>query len=108
MSVSAPSMVWAGIRHGGRKVVVHLAGALTGIRYREEIHQHHVIPYMNVNGGMFQYARLDHVLHVLIGSFCNTPMVQTLSWNTHSLDLKPIEHQWDALDQRVFRRKLPS
>ena len=47
-------MVWVGIRHDGRTSLVHVAGALTVIRYQDEILQHHVIPYLNVNGRMFQ------------------------------------------------------
>ena len=36
---------WAALAH-------HMAGALTGIGYRDEILQHHVIPRINVNGGV--------------------------------------------------------
>ena len=28
-------MVWAEIQHGGRTALVHLSGAMTGIRYRD-------------------------------------------------------------------------
>ena len=48
-------VVGAGIHHGGRTAFVQGAGGLTGIRYRDQILQHHVIPHMNVNGGMFQH-----------------------------------------------------
>ena len=34
-------------------IMLDVAGILTGIRYRNEILQHHVILHMNVNGGMF-------------------------------------------------------
>ena len=36
-------VVWAGMPHGGGTVLGQVAGALTGIRYRDEILQHHVI-----------------------------------------------------------------
>ena len=48
-------VVWAGTQPCGRTALVHVAGALTGIRYRDDILQHHVIPHMNVNGGTFQH-----------------------------------------------------
>ena len=32
---------------------VHVAGALTGIRYGNNILQLHIIPHMNISGGMF-------------------------------------------------------
>ena len=61
-------MVWTGIHHGRRTTLVHVVGALTCIIYRDEIMQHHVIPHMNVNDGMFQHdnaishgARISHV-----------------------------------------------
>ena len=66
-------MVWAGIHHGCRTAFVHVAGALTGIRYRDEILHHHVIPHMNVNGGIFQYdSARPHVARVR--SFCSATM----------------------------------
>ncbi|XP_041369737.1 N-acetylated-alpha-linked acidic dipeptidase 2-like [Gigantopelta aegis] len=39
----------------GRTALVHAADALTGISYREEILQQHVIPHTNINGRMFQH-----------------------------------------------------
>ena len=60
-------MVWARIHHSDRTALVGVAGALTGIRYRDEILQHQVIPHMNINGGMFHHdnarphvARVSH------------------------------------------------
>ena len=45
-------MLWARIHHGGRTTIVHVAGALTGIRYRDDIMQHHVIPHISFNCGI--------------------------------------------------------
>ena len=50
-------MVWAGIRHNGRTALVHVDGTPNGIRYRNEILQRHVLPFMNVNGGVLCTAR---------------------------------------------------
>ena len=58
-------VVGAGIHHGGRTALVHVAGAQTGMRCRYGILQHHVIPHIvNVDGGMFQTT-----LHVLVRGF---------------------------------------
>ena len=46
-------IVWAEIHHANRTVLVNVGGALAGNIYRDKILQHHVIPHMNVNGGMF-------------------------------------------------------
>ncbi|XP_071099162.1 uncharacterized protein [Haliotis cracherodii] len=47
-------MVWGGIHHGGRTALVRVDGALSGLRYRDEILQRHVAPFINVNGGIYQ------------------------------------------------------
>ena len=53
--------VWAGIHHGGRTALVRINGALNTQIYRDEILQHHVVPLINVTGGIFQ-----HYVHCLI------------------------------------------
>ena len=62
---------WCGIHSGGRTALVHAVGALTGFRYQDEILQHHVIPYLNVSGGMFQHHNDRPHMHVLGRNFCN-------------------------------------
>ena len=44
-------VVWTGIHHGGR-TAVHETGALTGMRYRDEILQHRVIMDKKLKGGV--------------------------------------------------------
>ena len=57
--------MWAGIHHGDRTARVHLAGALAGIGYRDEILQYHVIPHVIVNGGIFEHDNAKpHVARV--------------------------------------------
>ena len=67
--------VWVGIHRGVRTAVGHVTGSLTGIRYRDNILQRHVIPHMNVNAGMFQHANArQHVARVK--SFCSAKMTR--------------------------------
>ena len=39
-------MVWGGISSRGRTAIVVVDGTLTGIRYRDEIIQAHVLPFV--------------------------------------------------------------
>ena len=48
-------MVWAGIHHDGRTALVRVNGALSAQIYQDEILQHHVVPLINVTGGIFQH-----------------------------------------------------
>ena len=66
-------MVWAAIHHGGRTVLVHVAGAPTSIRYPDEILQHHIIPHVNVYSGRFGVTMPDYMLYMLV-SVCSTTM----------------------------------
>ena len=48
-------MVWAGIRHDGRTALVRVNGAPSAQVYLDEIPEHHVVPPINVTGGIFQH-----------------------------------------------------
>ena len=92
-------MVCLRIHHGGRTSLVHLAGALAGIRYL--ILQHHAIPHMNINGEMFQHDKARSHDARVSQEFLQHH-VKTLS-----SDLNRTEHLWDELDQSVTRRNPP-
>jgi hypothetical protein len=61
-------MVWGGITAHGRTPLVAVAGYLTGIRYRDEIVQPHVIPFIQAqaNNVTFQQDNVrPHVARVV-------------------------------------------
>ena len=48
-------MVWPGIYHDDHTALVRVNGMLNAQIYRDEILQHHVVPLINVTGGIFQH-----------------------------------------------------
>ena len=59
---------------------------LRGIRYRDEILQHHVVPHTTVE--CFSVKRPDHVLHLLVSSIFNTTRKDALN-TQHSIPQRP-------------------
>ena len=100
-------MVWGGIHYGGRTALVQVAGALTGVRYRDEILQRHVVPLLNVNGGIFQHDNARPHIARVCQDFLQQNNVNVLPWPACSPDLAPIEHLWDVLDRRIRTRNPP-
>ena len=96
--------MWARIHHSGMSVLVHVAGALTGIKYRDEILQHHVIPHMNFNDGMFQRdnARpsVAHVRKDCLG----LPIQNTPSLTLPQL-LTALQREWQNITHTVQRSR---
>ena len=97
-------LVWAGINHVGRTAVILVDGALTGVRYRDEILQPYVIPHMAVNGVFFQQDNTKPHATRVCQDFLQDHNVQTLAWSACSSDLSPIGRLWYKLDRHVRHR----
>ncbi len=85
-------MVWAGICYGQRTQVHFIDGILNAQRYRDEILRPIVVPFFH-----------DHHLRICT-QFLEAENIPVLAWPAYSLDMSPIEHVWDALDQRIRQR----
>ena len=98
-------MIWVGITARHKTAVVFVDGRLTGVRYRDEILNRHVVPFIQRHGGVFQQdnARL-HVAPVCI-DFLQRQNIDVLPWPALSADMSPIEHLWDLLGRRVRQRR---
>ena len=98
-------MVWAGIRHDRRTVLVSVNGALHAQIYRDEILQLLVVSLINVAGGICQHDS---------GQATHCTSLSRLSTANHrscltaiSADLYPRKQLWDILDRRVRQRNSP-
>ena len=87
-------MVWGGITEHDRTPFVVVAENLTGIRYRDDIVQLYVIPFIKAqanNVTLQQDNSRPHVARV-VRDYLTQQNVDVLPWQAVSSDLSPIEH----------------
>ena len=53
---------------------------------------------------MFQHDNTQPRVARIFTQFLKAESVPVLPWPAYSQDMSPIEHVWDALDQRVWQR----
>ena len=80
-------MVWEGIRHDGRTPLVRVNGAPSAQIYLDEIPEHHVVPLINVTGGIFHHDNVRPYTAWVSRDFLQQNNVHVLPW--------------DILDRRV-------
>ena len=100
-------MVWGGITSQHRTICVIVDGNITGVRYRDEIIQPIVIPFLRQHGPgiTFQHDNARPHTARVVGHVLNENNVDVLPWPACSPDLSPIEHVWDEMERRL--RHLP-
>ena len=100
-------LVWAGISYDGHTdLYVIRNGALTGVRYRDEI----LHPIVRPNAGacspgfimMDDNARQHHAR--VLDQYLQQEGIDQMDWSARSPDLNPIEHAWDMLQRRISAR----
>ena len=99
-------MVWGGKTGNARTPLVVINGNLTGVRYRDEILQAHVVPFVRQHAVTLQHDNTrPHVARV-VTDFLTQQNVNVLPWPAVSPDLSPTEHAWDEMERRL--RQLPN
>ena len=87
-------MVWGGISHGLKSLLIVIADNLTGVRYRDEILRPVAVPFVQQHHLIFQQDNTrPHVARVC-QDFLANHNINPLDWPPYSPDLSPIEHLW--------------
>ncbi|KAL0177178.1 hypothetical protein M9458_026072 [Cirrhinus mrigala] len=94
-------MVWAGVCYRRRTQVHCIDGILNAQRYRDEILRPIVVPFIHDHHLMLQHDNAR-----ICTRFLEAEHIPVLAWPAYSPDMSPIEHVWDALDQRI-RQHVP-
>ena len=97
-------MVWGGISFdGGTDLHVIQNGALTGVRYRDEILDVYVPPFAGAVGDNFVLMDDNARPHRarVVNDYLEDEGIERLDWPSRSPDLNPIEHAWDALQRQI-------
>ena len=101
-------MVWGGISHGLKPHLVIIDGNLMAARYRDEILQPHVIPFLQQHYLTLQQDNARPHVSRICQVFLANNNVQPLDSPPYSPNLSPIEHLWDQFDRQVRQRQPPS
>ena len=101
-------MVWGCITAHGRTPLVVVAGNVTGMRYRDEIVQPYVIPFIQAQANNVTFQQDNARPHVarVVRDCLTQQNVDLLPCPAVSPDCSPIEHVWDEMERRL--RHLPN
>ena len=88
-------MVWAGIRTTNTSAFYQCQFNYTDFPL--------IVPLICGHHLMFQHDNAQPHVSVICTQFLEAENVPVLPWPAYAPDMSPIEHVWDALDQRVRR-----
>lgn len=99
-------LVWGGICGQVRTRMVIIQGNLTGQRYRDEILEPVVVPFIRHQnrGVLLQHDNARPHTARVVQNYLENVDVNVLPWPAQSPDMNPIEHLWDHVDRRLRQR----
>ena len=102
----ASLMVWGGISGRHRTDLVVIQGNLNAMRYRDEILQEHVKPFMQNHPEveMFQHDNTRPHTAGVRTAFLGDAGIDMMNWSAKSPDINPVENVWAVLGDKVKKR----
>ena len=99
-------MAWGGMTGTHRTQLVILNGAITGLRYRDEVVRPHIVPFLQQHGpGLtLQQDNARPYVARVVQDDLHARQIPTMVWPARSPDLSPIEHVWDETKRRLHHR----
>ena len=97
-------MVWGGITYGNRtRLYVVPGGAMTGVRYRDEVLEPIVVPFAENLWENFIFMDDNAPPHRarVVTEFPKDHGIEQMEWPAKSPDLNPIEHVWDMMGRSI-------
>ncbi len=94
--------LWVGIHYGGKTPLVVLHGNVNAVVY-QDILENHCLPHARrVYRNNFRLQDDNARAHkaAAVREFLDAEGVQHMPWPACSPDMNPIEHAWDALNER--------
>ncbi|XP_062598983.1 uncharacterized protein LOC134260444, partial [Saccostrea cucullata] len=99
-------MVWEGISiQGSTELYIIINGALTGIRYRDEILQPIARTFTGAIGT--EFVLMDDTVPAspnIVNQYLEAETIYRMRWHSKSQDLNPIEHLLDVLQRQIQQR----
>ena len=97
-------MVWGAIAYGNRtRLYVVPGGAMTGVRYRDEVIEPFVVPFAANAGENFIFMDDNARPHRarVVTQCLEAHGIEHMDWPAKSPDLNPIEHVWDMMGRAI-------